>query len=92
MKCVFAVFFWATAALAQPELTLIPIASGLEQPLGIVSAGDSRLMEGDHSFNPSADRMQDNFVMPVIEYGHIAGACSITGGYRYRGPRYPFLW
>ena len=49
------------------------------------------LMEGDHCFNPSSDCEQDSFVMPVIEYGHVAGACSITGGYRYRGARYPRL-
>jgi glucose/arabinose dehydrogenase len=63
------------------------------QPGGSVGGQDYgwHLMEGDHCFNPASDCMQDNFVMPVIEYGHIAGACSITGGYRYRGPRFPRL-
>jgi len=27
--------------------------------------------------------------MPILEYSHAGGACSITGGYRYRGARYP---
>src|SRR5439155_1851975 len=43
MKYLFAIFFCATAAFAQPELTLVPIAIGLNQPVGVVSAGDSRL-------------------------------------------------
>ena len=25
-------------------------------------------------------------VLPILEYGHTAGRCSITGGFRYRGP------
>jgi hypothetical protein len=47
------------------------------------------MMEGDHCYNPSFDCEQDTFVMPVIEDGHIFGACSVIGGYRYRGARYP---
>jgi glucose/arabinose dehydrogenase len=47
------------------------------------------MMEGDHCYSPSFDCEQDTFVMPVIEYGHIFGACSVIGGYRYRGARYP---
>ena len=43
MRYLFAIFFCATAAGAQPQLSLIPIATGLDHPLGIVSAGDSRL-------------------------------------------------
>src|SRR5438067_3332499 len=63
------------------------------QPAGAVGGQNYgwHMMEGEHCYNPSEDCEQDSFVMPVIEYGHIAGACSITGGYRYRGPRYPRL-
>jgi glucose/arabinose dehydrogenase len=46
-------------------------------------------MEGDHCFNPAFDCEQDTFVMPILEFGHIGGACSVIGGYRYRGSRYP---
>ena len=29
--------------------------------------------------------------MPVLEYSHAGGACSISGGYRYRGTQIPSL-
>ena len=48
-----------------------------------------RRMEGKHCFNPSTNCQDPNFVMPVLEYSHAGGACSVTGGYRYRGARYP---
>ena len=60
------------------------------QPAG--SGGQNygwHMMEGNHCFSPSFDCEQDSFSMPVLEYGHIFGACSVIGGYRYRGSRYP---
>ncbi len=48
-----------------------------------------RSMEGTHCFNPPTNCQDPSFVMPIIEYGHTGGACSITGGYRYHGARYP---
>lgn len=46
-----------------------------------------RRMEGTHCFNPSTGCADASLTLPVIEYGHSAGACSVTGGYRYRGPQ-----
>jgi len=34
---------------------------------------------------------QTGLTLPVLEYGHTGGACSITGGYVYRGTRVPAL-
>ena len=48
-----------------------------------------RRMEGTRCFNPSSNCTDPTFVLPVIEYGHQNGACSVTGGYVYRGTRYP---
>jgi glucose/arabinose dehydrogenase len=48
-----------------------------------------RRMEGTHCFNPTNNCQDPSFVMPILEYSHAGGACSITGGYRYRGARYP---
>ena len=51
-----------------------------------------RRMEGMHCFNPSSGcRTDTSLVLPVIEYGHADGACSITGGYVYRGTQFPRL-
>ena len=44
-----------------------------------------RRMEGTRCFNPSNNCSDGTLVLPVIEYGHQNGACSVTGGYRYRG-------
>lgn len=50
-----------------------------------------RLMEGTHCFTPSSNCNPGNLVLPVIEYDHSGGACSVTGGYVYRGSRHPRL-
>jgi glucose/arabinose dehydrogenase len=50
-----------------------------------------RRMEGAHCFSPSTNCNTGSLVLPVIEYGHGGGACSVTGGYVYRGARYPGL-
>ncbi len=42
-------------------------------------------MEGNHVFNASRCNGQ-TMVAPILEYDHSGGNCSITGGYRYRGP------
>jgi len=45
-----------------------------------------RIMEGLHCYNATTCN-QSGLVLPVIEYTHTNGACSVTGGYRYRGSR-----
>jgi glucose/arabinose dehydrogenase len=50
-----------------------------------------RRMEGFHCFNPSSSCTDPAFAMPVLEYSHAQGACSISGGYRYRGTQIPAL-
>ncbi len=49
------------------------------------------LMEGNHCFRPSSNCNDGTLVLPIAEYNHSNGACSITGGYRYRGARFPRL-
>lgn len=50
-----------------------------------------RKMEGFHCYNPTTNCTDPSFTMPIIEYSHAQGACSITGGYRYRGTQIPSL-
>lgn len=46
--------------------------------------------EGTHEFPPGSTQERGDFIFPVAEYGHDEGK-SITGGYVYRGARYPAL-
>jgi glucose/arabinose dehydrogenase len=57
-----------------------------------VSAGGENygwnVMEGAHCYNAvSCD--QSGLVLPTVEYPHTGGACSVTGGYVYRGGLLP---
>jgi uncharacterized protein (TIGR03437 family) len=50
-----------------------------------------RRMEGAHCFNPASGCPQEGLTLPVVEYSQSAGDCSVTGGYVYRGARFPNL-
>lgn len=43
------------------------------------------IMEGAHCFEPRINCNRTGLELPVIEYDHSGSACSITGGYAYRG-------
>lgn len=47
-----------------------------------------RLMEGTLCFNPSINCNSGSLTLPVLDYPHFSGACSVTGGYVYRGMSY----
>jgi glucose/arabinose dehydrogenase len=49
-----------------------------------------RIMEGSHCFNPQ-DCDSAGLILPVVEYEHTQGNCSVTGGRVYRGTEYP-VW
>ncbi|HKQ33755.1 MAG TPA: PQQ-dependent sugar dehydrogenase [Nitrospiraceae bacterium] len=50
-----------------------------------------RLMEGFLCFNPSMNCNSGGLTLPVLDYPHLSGACSVTGGYVYRGSAKPDL-
>lgn len=50
-----------------------------------------RVMEGAHCYLPSSGCTRTGKTLPLTEYGHSAGRCSITGGHVYRGRAYPDL-
>jgi glucose/arabinose dehydrogenase len=49
-----------------------------------------RIMEGLHCFSPARGCDRANLTLPVAEYAHDQG-CAATGGYVYRGQKYPQL-
>ena len=48
------------------------------------------VMEGLSCYNASTCT-QTGFELPILDYGHIGGACSIIGGYVYRGSAIPAI-
>ena len=50
-----------------------------------------RLMEGSACFNPATNCNTGGLTLPVLEYTHDKGACSVIGGYVYRGQVVPAI-
>ena len=51
-----------------------------------------KTMEGNECYSPSTNCNTNNLELPIWEYNHNAGACSVTGGYVYRGSKVPDLY
>ena len=69
---------------AREEINFQPAASPGGQNYGW------RVMEGSLCFNPASGCDTSGKVLPIAEYDHNVG-CSVTGGYVYRGSRYPLM-
>ncbi|TQV80005.1 PQQ-dependent sugar dehydrogenase [Aliikangiella coralliicola] len=71
------------------ELWLGDVGQGQYEEVDIVHAGENfgwPIMEGNHCFQ-SNNCDQTGLVLPVAEYNHNQGDCSISGGFVYRGQR-----
>lgn len=64
------------------EIDLLPAEGGFDAGRGANLGWD--LLEGTHPFD--GENPPDG-VLPIHEYSHDGGACSVTGGYVYRGER-----
>ncbi len=53
-----------------------------------------RCYEGNHAYNTNTCGEMSDYVFPVYEYPHsdLTGDCSVTGGFVYRGKKYPALF
>lgn len=60
------------------------------QPAGIPSGRNYgwRCYEANATYNTSGCAPSNAFTYPVYNYAHTGGACSITGGYVYRGAKF----
>jgi glucose/arabinose dehydrogenase len=63
------------------EINVSPVASGAGRGQNF----GWRIMEGKSCFNPAAGCNTANITQPVLDYTRAGGACSVTGGYVYRG-------
>jgi len=71
---------------AVEEVNLLPAGSPAGANFGW------RAFEGTRCFNPPTGCSLPNHIPPIIQYLHdAAGGVSVTGGYRYRGQRFPAL-
>jgi glucose/arabinose dehydrogenase len=75
------------------DLWIGDVGQGTWEEIDILPAGSPgganfgwNLMEGTHPFEGSA---QPGLLLPVAEYSHAEGGCSVTGGYVYRGAELP---
>lgn len=68
------------------EITWLPAISGFDAGRGANLGWNE--MEGTHEFD---GENPEGAVLPIHEYRHDDGACSITGGYLYRGSAIPTL-
>jgi glucose/arabinose dehydrogenase len=80
------------------DLYLADVGQNAYEEVNVQSAASAggenygwRIMEGLHCYNPQEGCDQPGLVLPVAEYSHAEGGCSITGGYVYRGSKYPAL-
>src|SRR4029453_17461557 len=70
------------------QLYVGDVGQGAREEIDIVTAGMNlgwRVFEGTRCTNLDPLCGAGGFTPPIVEYGHTAGRCSVTGGYVYRG-------
>ncbi len=75
------------------QLWAADVGQGQYEEIDTLQAGGNygwNVMEGNHCYSASTCN-QTGLKLPVFEYTHGGGRCSITGGYVYRGTRIPGL-
>jgi len=82
---------------ATGDLWIADVGQRLHEEIDMIPAGTPGplnfgwpIMEGNHCFPENAACDPTGLVLPVLEYEH-EGACSVTGGYVYRGQNFPGL-
>jgi glucose/arabinose dehydrogenase len=79
------------------DLYIGDVGQGAREEVDVHPAGSAaglnygwNVMEGTICYN-AATCSTAGLTLPVLDYPHTGGACSITGGYVYRGARLPIL-
>ncbi|MGA9773696.1 MAG: PQQ-dependent sugar dehydrogenase [Blastocatellia bacterium] len=75
------------------QLWVADVGQGAREEIDIVTLGGNygwRVMEGmicNPAFNGGVCTPPAGSILPIFDYSHAAGRCSITGGFVYRGAR-----
>ena len=75
------------------QLYVADVGQGAREEIDIVTLGGNygwRVMEGmicNPNFNGGICTPPPGSILPIFDYSHTAGRCSITGGFVYRGAR-----
>lgn len=70
------------------------VGQDLYEEIDLIANGKNygwRITEGLHCYNPSSGCNMTGVTLPIKEYSHSGGRCSVTGGFVYRGSRRPDL-
>lgn len=75
------------------RLWVADVGQDAREEINLVSKGKNygwRIREGSACYNPSSGCKKSGLTKPVFEYSHSIGE-SVTGGYMYRGKKFPEL-
>lgn len=75
---------------ATGDLLVGDVGQGVREEIDLVTIGDNlgwRRYEGTRCTNLDPSCSTAGLTMPIAEYEHTGGRCSVTGGYVYRGTR-----
>ncbi len=79
------------------DLYIADVGQGDVEEINVETTGKGgnnygwRCYEGDKEFKLDGCKAKSTYVFPALTYGHTEGRCSVTGGYMYRGQKYPDL-
>ena len=83
---------------ANGDLYIADVGQNLYEEVNAVAAGELAgrnygwdVMEGAHCFEPEEGCEREGLTLPVVEFSHDDGSCSVTGGHVYRGAALPDL-
>lgn len=71
------------------------VGQGSWEEVDVLASGGNHgwnIMEGNHCYPPGSSCSSTGLMLPIAEYGHTGGNCSITGGYVYRGSQSPDMY
>jgi glucose/arabinose dehydrogenase len=73
---------------ATGALVVADVGQGQREEIDVVEGGKNygwNVMEGKACYKPGSGCDQQGLTLPVLDYTHEGGACSVTGGFVYRG-------